>query len=403
MKPNQNEQNILGPNSHADLSASEKAELWQGIQAQLGPIPQRSWWVTITDTMTKQRHLSKSAKIAIVAVLLLGVSGTAAASNQAKPGDLLFGIDRALEQVQLSLVSEEKTPEIRLRHAEERLAEIQEMLAEAEAEMANADDETNDDSSTTADDDATANQDENNSANETAGDTEADNDSDEASDDDRDSDNEKWVKRINTGATLVINDLNAIFEGEYDGDTEAAITALIANINEQLGGDLGELEIEIDERDNGRTKVKIKAERHNGDYDDDYDDDKDRDPEDYDKDGDDDYDGDYDDDYDDKLEVEIEVENGRAIIEVEIDGVETKETVEEADRDALVAYVADKYGVTVDEIEAVLKFEIDDDNDSSYDDNDDDRADDESNDDNDSDDGDDEGEDDDTSTSTDSE
>jgi hypothetical protein len=356
MKPNQNEQNILGPDSHADLSASEKAELWQGIQARLGPIPQRSWWVTITDTMTKQRHLSKSAQIAIVAVLLLGVSGTAAASNQAKPGDLLFGIDRALEQVQLSLASEEKTPEIRLRHAEERLAEIQEMLAEAEAEMMTAGDATSSNAS-----DGTSEGGEDITETETSDTTtteDQDTADDDSSDDGRDADEDKWAKRINTGATLVINDLNAIFEGEYDGDTEAAITALIANINEQLGGDLGELEIEVDERDNGRTKVRIKAERHSDDYDGDSDD-KDDNSEDYDKDSDDS----YDDDYDDKLEVEIEVKNRRAVIEIEVDGVETKETVEETDRDALVAYIADKYGVTVNDIEAVLKFEIDNDSD----------------------------------------
>ena len=72
----------------------------------------------------------------MVAVLLFGGGGTVLASDSARPGDLLFPVDTALENIRLSLASEVEKSEIRLRLAEERLAEFDDIVTE---EIAGAD------------------------------------------------------------------------------------------------------------------------------------------------------------------------------------------------------------------------------------------------------------------------
>jgi hypothetical protein len=58
-------------------------------------------------------------------VVILGGGGVVAASNQAVPGDALYGIDQAVEKVQIKLAnSEEKKSELQVKFAEERLSEV---------------------------------------------------------------------------------------------------------------------------------------------------------------------------------------------------------------------------------------------------------------------------------------
>jgi len=71
--------------------------------------------------------------MAIVAFVLFGGSvATAYASDNAKPGDLLFSIDRAIEEIQLKLASSQQRTELKLSMVQERLDEIQEILAESD-------------------------------------------------------------------------------------------------------------------------------------------------------------------------------------------------------------------------------------------------------------------------------
>lgn len=70
------------------------------------------------------------APVAIVLVILLGTGTTVAASNLAKPGDLLFPIERAVERTQLALVSDERAAELRTAFAKERLAELEAIITE---------------------------------------------------------------------------------------------------------------------------------------------------------------------------------------------------------------------------------------------------------------------------------
>lgn len=72
-------------------------------------------------------------QILIALVLLLGVGGTAVASDTATPGDALFAIDRAVEDIRIAFADEDKKKELRLRFAEERVAELEQIVDEEQS------------------------------------------------------------------------------------------------------------------------------------------------------------------------------------------------------------------------------------------------------------------------------
>lgn len=65
----------------------------------------------------------------LIALLVLGGT-TVVASDAAAPGDLLFPIDRAVEETRLALARGESETELRVRFAEERVEEVGEIIAE---------------------------------------------------------------------------------------------------------------------------------------------------------------------------------------------------------------------------------------------------------------------------------
>lgn len=68
--------------------------------------------------------------IALALVLLLGATGTVAASGAAKPGDLLFPIDRATEEVRLALASGSHKEVLQNQFIVERFTELKEIIDE---------------------------------------------------------------------------------------------------------------------------------------------------------------------------------------------------------------------------------------------------------------------------------
>lgn len=64
----------------------------------------------------------------IVLALLVGAGGTVAASDSARPGDLLFPIDRAVEDVRATFASTENKVELKIKFSEERLDEMESIL-----------------------------------------------------------------------------------------------------------------------------------------------------------------------------------------------------------------------------------------------------------------------------------
>ncbi len=64
-------------------------------------------------------------------VVILGGGGVVAASNSSAPGDVLFGLDKALEKIELSLSNEAKKDKLMIRFAEERLQEAEKVIKES--------------------------------------------------------------------------------------------------------------------------------------------------------------------------------------------------------------------------------------------------------------------------------
>lgn len=73
-------------------------------------------------------------------VVILGGGGVVAASNSALPGDTLYGIDQAVEKVQIKLAnSEEKKSELKVKFAEERLSEVETFVKRGSNNVRNID------------------------------------------------------------------------------------------------------------------------------------------------------------------------------------------------------------------------------------------------------------------------
>jgi len=84
----------------------------RSIFRRQNPKPQRRAWVI-------------PALISILVVAVLSMSGLVASADAAGPGDFLFGLDTAIEDVRLSLTRDEgKKAELRLEFATERLGEL---------------------------------------------------------------------------------------------------------------------------------------------------------------------------------------------------------------------------------------------------------------------------------------
>lgn len=65
--------------------------------------------------------------IFIAIAILLGVGGTVTVADSARPGDALFGIDQAAENIRISLASDEKKDKLRIQFSEERIREIEDL------------------------------------------------------------------------------------------------------------------------------------------------------------------------------------------------------------------------------------------------------------------------------------
>jgi len=71
--------------------------------------------------------------ILIALAVLLGAGGTMVASDAARPGDLLFPVDRAVEEVRATFATGEGKAELKIKFAEERLGEIESILEDESA------------------------------------------------------------------------------------------------------------------------------------------------------------------------------------------------------------------------------------------------------------------------------
>jgi len=101
-----------------------------------------SWWENIIKTLSagfQQKRLATQLVTALVLVLALlltaGGTGIARASQDALPGDLLYGIKRTIEKAELALTPDEAgKAEVYINNARNRLEEVQSLLEENRTE-----------------------------------------------------------------------------------------------------------------------------------------------------------------------------------------------------------------------------------------------------------------------------
>jgi Domain of unknown function (DUF5667) len=114
------------------LSQAEQAELWQRIASQVNTptsVPSPYTFISFI-------HSRTMTSLIVALVVILGAGSTVAVSEAAKPGDLLFPIERATERARLAFATDERAAELRTTFATERLAELEAILAEEGALLA---------------------------------------------------------------------------------------------------------------------------------------------------------------------------------------------------------------------------------------------------------------------------
>lgn len=108
------------------LNDFERERVWNGIHKSLAQEPEMSGFSLLLKTRPMIPVL-----LAII-IFLGGSVATVAAADNAKPGDLLFPLDRAIENIQISLSSDDKKDELKVKFAIERVEEIEEVIQETD-------------------------------------------------------------------------------------------------------------------------------------------------------------------------------------------------------------------------------------------------------------------------------
>lgn len=122
MSPEQKTTQLLEEQAPA-LSAVQKEALWTKIESSLvvpAPIP-----TPFLFTFIQTRYM---ASLILALMLVLGSTGTVMASNSARPGDLLYPIDRATEHVEGSLLRGDVKAHFEAEVAQERVDELHSLL-----------------------------------------------------------------------------------------------------------------------------------------------------------------------------------------------------------------------------------------------------------------------------------
>lgn len=116
-KNDQDIEKMLSRVSFRELAAEEQGEVWSRISsAQQKPT-----------SFTILNIKPMFASLIIALALVLGVGGTVAAADGARPGDVLFGVDRAVEDIRLNFAGDEEKNRLRIEFANERLKEIEDI------------------------------------------------------------------------------------------------------------------------------------------------------------------------------------------------------------------------------------------------------------------------------------
>jgi len=115
-KENNKIEEMLSKISFRKLSAEEQDFVWQGIVAKKTPL-----------LLILNSKKIMFTSLIITLMLVLGVGGTVVTADNARPGDTLFEVDQAVENLRLRLASDEKKNDLRIKFADERVKEIKDI------------------------------------------------------------------------------------------------------------------------------------------------------------------------------------------------------------------------------------------------------------------------------------
>lgn len=112
----------------SSLTQQEKNFVWKQVSLNMQATPRKDSYKTKAASILK-----KSVAISLIFGMTMG---TASATDNAKPGELLFPFDRAMENAQLSLSSGEKKDELKVKFALERVDEVKTIFSEVSTKSA---------------------------------------------------------------------------------------------------------------------------------------------------------------------------------------------------------------------------------------------------------------------------
>jgi len=110
------------------LNEYEQHELWQTIVNQL---PAKKHQSILFSLFFKPRVM---LGIFIALMLTLGGTATVQAANSSAPGDILFPLDRTIENLRLKIASDTKKEELKVKFSQERIDEINHIITEIETD-----------------------------------------------------------------------------------------------------------------------------------------------------------------------------------------------------------------------------------------------------------------------------
>jgi hypothetical protein len=112
--------------AHAPLSTHARERMWAHIETQ---IAKKQAVLSPYVFMSRITHVRALVPVTFALIVIVGLGGTAWASESARPGDALFPVDRAIETVRLSVVRDDATrTALTNTFTEERFDEIRELI-----------------------------------------------------------------------------------------------------------------------------------------------------------------------------------------------------------------------------------------------------------------------------------
>lgn len=358
--------------SPTKLSPEERERLWSSIHMRIANTPMLTPSpFSIQVLITHNSYTMVSAFIALL--LLIGGGATVAASDSARPGDTLFAVDRAVENVRLALASDDSEGELRVRFANERVNEFENIIEEGKGKRLAR---VSDDTSVGTEQQATM------ALKVVSDDASNDDDSSDDSDDSDDSFDEDSKEHIAEGLSATLRffaEASVQSDADGRGELDQVLARLNGVINELPEGLRAELRIDENNRvrveangdDEGKIEVRSEGVRTKVEFKDgvvsvETKADDDGGPQDVDGDIDDDNGGDdSDDDSDDGsssstsgMEIEADVFLDTTIVKVEINDRKELFVTNKKTRAEIVSAIAAKFNLDSALVDSALSLEI---------------------------------------------